>query len=211
MVAQFDASRVTIRRALEVLKAEGLVESRRGFGWIVTVEPFQADLSTLSTIERQLLNAGARSERQVLSFGFVPAAGRARELLGDRPVLEVRRVHLADGEPFARVTVWCDEEIGANLSRSDVERASFLDQLPVQVGGAIQTIGAAVAAQDDATLLDIPRDAPMLVVQRVTSAADGRPILVSEHVFPAHRMQFVVELPVDDGVLPAGLRLLSGD
>jgi hypothetical protein len=33
---------------------------------------------------------------------------------------------------------------------------------------------------------------------------------MSELVFPAHRTRFVVELPVDDGALPSGLRLVSG-
>src|SRR6187431_2746319 len=31
--ARFRASRVTIRRALEALRTEGLVSSRQGFGW----------------------------------------------------------------------------------------------------------------------------------------------------------------------------------
>ena len=35
-------------------------------------------------------------------------------------------------------------------------------------------------------------------------------MLVSEHVFPAHRTRFAVELPVDDGSLaPTGLRLVD--
>ena len=33
--ATYSASRVTIRKALEALRAEGLVDSRQGFGWFV--------------------------------------------------------------------------------------------------------------------------------------------------------------------------------
>ena len=50
----------------------------------------------------------------------------------------------------------------------------------------------------------------MLVAERITRNAAGRPVLVSEHVFPAHRTRFAVELPVDDGLLnPTGLRLVE--
>jgi GntR family transcriptional regulator len=145
-----------------------------------------------------------------VSFGFVPAPARARELLNDRTVLEVRRVSLADGQPFARVTVWCPEQLGASLSRDDVERSSFLEQLPVRLGGATQTIGADAASAEDAQLLDIPVGAPVLVAERITRNREGRPVLVSEHVFPGHRTRFTVEIPVDDGLLnPTGLRLVD--
>ena len=56
----------------------------------------------------------------------------------------------------------------------------------------------------------MPRSSPVLVVERVTRTAEGQPVLVSEHVFPAHRTRFSVELAVDDGSLtPAGLRLVD--
>jgi len=208
--SQYDASRVTIRRALEALRAEGLVESRQGFGWLVAGEPLRQDLSRLATIEGQLASAGLRSERRIVSFGFVNAPDRVRDILSERTVLQVRRVNLADGEPFARVTVWCPEALGASLSRDDVERSSFLEQLDVDLGGATQTIGADSVSGDDATLLGVPVGSPVLVAERITRNAAGRPILVSEHVFPAHRTRFTVELPADDGLLnPTGLRLVE--
>ena len=206
----YDASRVTIRRALEAMRTEGLVESRQGFGWIVSGEPLRQDLSRLATIERQLAAAGMRSERRIVSFGFVAAPRRVRDLLGERTVLEVVRVNLADDRPFARVTVWCPEELGATLSRDDVERASFLEQLPVRLGGATQTIGADAASAGDAELLGIPAGSAVLVAERITRNTKGRPVLVSEHVFPAHRTRFTVDLPVDDGLLnPTGVRLVD--
>jgi len=207
---QYEASRVTVRRALEVLRAEGLLDSRQGFGWLVAGEPLRQDLSRLDTLEAQLSNAGIRSERRILSFGFVDPPDRVRTVLGGRSVLEVRRLNLADGEPFARVTVWCPELLGASLSRDDVERATFLEQLPVRLGGATQTIGAELVTDADAELLDVPPGSPVLVAERITRSDEGRPVLMSEHVFPAHRTRFAVELPADDGSLqPTGLRLVD--
>lgn len=208
--AHYDASRVTIRRALEVLRSEHLVDSRQGFGWLVASEPLRQDLRVLGTMDAQLAAAGIRSERRILSFGFVTAPARVRAELGERTVLQVRRLNLADGQPFARVTVWCPERLGAALSRDDVERASFLEQLPVRLGGATQTIGAQVISDEDAALLEVPPGSPVLVAERVTRSVEGEPVLVSEHVFPAHRTRFDVELAVDDGSLtPAGLRLVD--
>jgi GntR family transcriptional regulator len=206
----YEASRVTVRRALEALRAEGLVESRQGFGWLVSADPVRQDLTRLATLDGQLGAAGVSSERRIVSFGFRRMPVRVREFLPGRSALEVVRLHLADDRPFARVTVWCREDLGSSLSRDDVERSAFLEQLPVRLGGATQTIGADAASAEDATLLDVPAGSPVLVAERVTRDAAGEAVLVSEHVFPAHLTRFVVELPVDDGLMePTGLRIVD--
>ncbi len=205
----FGASRVTIRKALEVLRSEGLVDSRQGFGWFAAADRVAQPLTGLSTIEKQLAQAGRNSERAILDFQFALAPEHVRTLLGEK-VLEVKRVNLADGEPFARVTVWCREDLGAKLSRSDVERASFYELLEVPIGGAKQSIGAQVAGPTDALLLGVSETSAVLVVRRTTFSLAGKPILVSEHVFPGHLTEFIVDLPtsITKG-LPVGLRLVG--
>jgi GntR family transcriptional regulator len=213
----YGASRVTIRRALEVLRDEGLVSARQGFGWTVAADPIRQQLGRLGTVEAQLAEAGIGSERRILDFRFVAAPERARRILGVDEVLEVRRVNLAvtPGDearrPFARITVWCPSELGSRLSRDDVERASFYELLDIPLGGATQTIGAGLADATDAAALDVPVGSPVLVCERVTLAAsDGRPVLLSEHVFPADLTEFVVELPRPTASMaPTGLRLVT--
>jgi GntR family transcriptional regulator len=208
--AAYAASRVTVRKALELLRDEGLVSSRQGFGWFVAVDPVRQELGRLGTIEQQLGELGVRSERRVLDFGFVSAPPHVRQALGVRKVLEVRRLNLADGEPFARVTVWCPEGLAGRLSRDDVERETFYDLLDLDLGGATQTIGAAAADADDAELLDVPVGSPVLVCERITCNLAGEPVLMSTHVFPAHRTEFVVDLPVAAAsIAPTGLRLVE--
>jgi GntR family transcriptional regulator len=206
----YGASRVTIRKALELLRDEGLVDARQGFGWFASVDPLRQSLARLGTIEAQLAAEGVRSERRILDFRFVSAPRPVRQVLGTRTVLEVRRLNLADGEPFARVTVWCPEELGSHLSRADVERASFYDLIDQPLGGAVQTIGAALADARDAEVLEVPVGSPVLRCVRITSDPDGRPVLLSEHVFPAHRTEFVVDLPLaEPSIAATGLRLVE--
>ncbi len=203
-------SRVTVRKALEALREEGLIDSRQGFGWFVATDPLRQTLGRLGTIEAQLSESGVTPQRRVLSFGFVDAPKRVAELLGVHTVLQVVRLNLADGEPFARVTVWVPEDLAAELSRAVVERSSFYESLPVSVGGATQTIGAAAISDDDAKLLEVPVGSPVLRCQRVTHSVDGRAVLVSEFVFPAHRTEFVVDLPhAEASIAPTGLRLVE--
>jgi GntR family transcriptional regulator len=206
----YDVSRVTVRKALDVLRDEGLVDSRQGFGWFVATDPVRQSLGRLGTIEEQLAELGVGSERRVVGFRFTAAPPRVRQVLGVDTVLEVRRVNRADGQPFARVTVWCREDVGARLSRADVESSPFYELVDAPIGGAVQTIGAAAASREDADLLAVPVGSPVLRCERVTRGVDGRALLVSEHVFPGHRTEFVVDLPqVEPSISPSGLRLVE--
>ena len=208
--ATYSASRVTIRKALEDLRSEGLVDSRQGFGWFVAGSTVRQPLAHLATIEAQLEAEGRASERRILDFAFVKPPARIRSLLGVDKALKVTRVNLADGEPFARVTVWCPEELGADLSRSQVQDRSFYDLLPITFGGATQTIGADAASASDAELLQVPVGSPVLVCERVTADAAGATVLIGEYVFPAHRTEFTVDLAHPEASIgPSGLRLVE--
>jgi len=208
--AEFAASRVTVRRALELVRDEGLVAARQGFGWFVTGEPVRQQLGRLGTIEAQLEAGGRRAQRRVIEFGFVEPPPHVGRMLGTEQVLQVKRLNLADGEPFAVVTVWCPAELGASLSRRDVEQQPFYELLDVELRGATQTIGADSAEPSDAGLLDVPVGSPLLRCVRVTTDTAGRPVLMSEHLFPAHRTEFVVELPsAEPSTVPTGLRLVE--
>src|SRR4051794_30490145 len=76
----YDASRVTVRKALDALKADGVIDARQGYGWFVVGDPVRQTLGRLGTIEGQLAEQGVVAERQVLDFGFVRASRRVRDV-----------------------------------------------------------------------------------------------------------------------------------
>jgi GntR family transcriptional regulator len=208
--AEFGVSRVTVRRALETLRDERLIESRQGFGWFSRTAPLQQRLTQLETIERQLEERGIHPQRHIIEFAFAPAPAHVAAQLQCDQVLRVKRVNSADGDPFAVVTVWCPAELGQHLSRHDVERKPFYELLGVALRGATQTIGAASASAEDAALLAVPVGSPVLRCERLTTSTAGEPILLSEHIFPAHRTEFVVDLPLaEPSTTPTGLRLVD--
>jgi GntR family transcriptional regulator len=210
LAREHEASRVTIRKALEVLKDDGLIDSRQGFGWFVRPETLRQSLTEVATIDQQLAAVGRTATRQVLSFGFVSTPPRVRSVLDADEVLEVVRRSLADHQPFDLVEIWVPAHLASGVSRDDVESASFYDLLDVSFGRASQAIGAAVASDTEGGYLEVPEGSPLLVVERVAMDEDGAPVLVATHRFPAHLTEFVVEVPFPNrDYTPAGLRLVG--
>lgn len=204
----YGVSRVTLRRALEVLRDEGVLDARQGFGWFVAATPVRQHVGRLGTIEEQMAASGLTPGRRILEFAFAPATPQVKAVLGCDQVLRVRRVSLANDAPFALVTVFCPAEIGEHLTRAEVERSPFYELLVDRVGDASQTIAAAIVHAADAKLLEVPIGSPVLRCERTTRNPAGVPILFSIHIYPAHRTEFVVHLASPEpSIAASGMRL----
>lgn len=88
---EFKVSRVTVRRALEVLRDEGLVVSRQGFGWVMASDQVTQSLGRLGTIEEQMLANGMQSERRIVEFNFEKANRKVAKVLNCDQVLRVKQ------------------------------------------------------------------------------------------------------------------------
>lgn len=205
-----------MRKALETLRKGGVLESRQGFGWYVAFEPVHQRLGQFSTIEEQLYEVGMTPSRQVLSSRRMKATGRIEEVLGSGEMLEVKRLNLADGLPFARVTVWIPAHLGYEFSMKDLEENSLYRLLSDStlllrpLAKATQSIAAEAIGESDALLLGVPPNSPGLICERVTFDTGGYPVLLSEYVFPGSRTQFVTELTSQVGSIAlSGLKLVE--
>jgi GntR family transcriptional regulator len=194
-------SRVTVRRALDLLRSEGLVESRRGAGWFVAGASVHQPLAlgTFRHAGSAVAGAGLRATRRVVDFGFRPApdrvAGSLRLDEGD-DVLHVRSVRSVEGVPLDVAHEWVPGALGALVSRSAAQAPGTWATLQghgVRIERVRQTVTAAVATDDDAALLGVSSGSAVLLVRRVAHDETGAPVALADHRYLASRFSLEME------------------
>lgn len=199
--ARYGVSRVTVRRALEELRGQGLLESRRGAGWFATAGTFHQSLAvgTFRHAESAVATAGKTVSRRVVEFGFGPASPAVAEALRLAPgdeVLTSRSVRTVDAAPLDLVDESVPARLAGDVSRRDAEVVGIwgsLRRLGHGIDAVRQTVTAAVATGVDAGLLDTPVGSALLLVRRVAVDAAGDPLALSDHRYLAHRFSLEVE------------------
>lgn len=182
LAAQFDVSRITIRRALEALAADGWIEKRTGSGSVVlprdgTDKAISADFATLIP---HLVEMGQNTTARLLSFSYAPAAKPVSDALGLDPRAKVQtavRVRYSGEQPFSHLTTHVPETIARNYDEADLATQPLfrlLERSGVTVTSAHQSVTAALAVPDVAEALEVSVGSPLLFVQRVVRDEGGR-------------------------------------
>ncbi|MDT7783807.1 MAG: GntR family transcriptional regulator [Pseudonocardiales bacterium] len=204
---RYEVSRVTVRRALEQLRSEGLLASRKGAGWYVASFAQPLALGTFQHARSAVVDAGVSLVRTVLEYGYLPAPSRVALTLGAGEMLRVRSLRRTGSSPLDVVTEWVPLALAAPVSRADAESPGTWETLRRngnQIAVVRQSI-AAVAAGDVGPLLGVAVGTPVLLVRRIALDAAEQPIALSEHHYLGHRFQLEVEFRGWPGAEPPGV------
>ena len=191
LVAQFGVSRMTVTRALNELRAEGLIERVQGVG------TFAAHLFRVSStlqirdLHEEITSRGHRHHAEV-QVARQEAAGeglsRRLGLAIGAPVFHTLIVHFEDG-----VALQCEDRYVNPACAPDYLNCDFTQVTPTQyllqvapLWEAQYSIEAALPTAKEAKLLGIGREDPCLVVVRRTVSQDV-PITLARLVHPGTR------------------------
>jgi DNA-binding GntR family transcriptional regulator len=199
---RYAVSRVTVRRALERLRDEGLVAARRGSGWYVLSGAAFGQALAIGTFQHArsaVSAAGLPLTRTVAGYGYRDAPPDVAHLLDVAPgseALRVRAVRHAGKHPLDVVTEWVPLAYAAPVSRADAEDPGVWETLR-RHGHTIevvrQSMTATAAGESLAPLLDATPSTPVLLVRRLALLAGERPLAVAEHRYLGHRFRLEVE------------------
>lgn len=179
----YSVSRTTARRAVDELRRQGIVERRPGRGTFVLHPRLNATIPHLHTVEEEIQQLGYTPGIVPLSVDEMPASQAVAEHLRLRPgqpVLVVRRVRTADGQPIyvaeatLNITRFPDL-VGADFGREAMYRI-FERVTRRRTAKAIQWLSAVPASPDVARVLELEPGAPVLELERVVYMEGDIPI-----------------------------------
>jgi len=197
----YHISRMTARRALAELEAEGYIYRVQGKGSFVAEPKVRQGLLWLTSFTEDTRGRGMRAGAKVLRAEVVKDERVARRL-GLDPAEEfvmLQRLRLADGKPMALETSYLRRHFCPGLEKYDFTDRSLYrtlqEEYGLRLGRAEQTVEAKVADEFEAELLGVKPGTPMLSMERITYLDDGQtPIEFVRSVYRGDRYKLYVEL-----------------
>ncbi len=204
LAQEYGVARMTLRRALSALVADGLLVRRQGSGTFVapaTVSLRLAASSFTEDMRARGLTPGART--LAASMGPTsPEIAAHLEIDAAADVLRVRRLRLADGIPMATEDLHVPVALVPGLSADDLVEQSFYrvlkDRFGVEIGRGVQTIVPTVVSAEDAAALQVEPGAPAFRIERITRSITNQVVEYVDSVYRGDRYRLVVD------IFPAG-------
>jgi GntR family transcriptional regulator len=204
LVEQFGVARITVRKALERLQAEGLIDRRPGRGTVARLPTPQqgpgASEPHLTGLLENIVSMGLRTTVKVVSCDLVTASeavARALSLPPGARVQKAVRVRSTREGPLSHITTHVPESLTLGFGRRELARKPLLvllEEAGVQIGRASQTISARLADADTAHWLGVEVGCALLAVNRLVRDVNDRPVQWLQGLYRPDRYQYQMEL-----------------
>lgn len=201
------ANRMTVRKAIDGLVAQGLLERRSTSGTRIRLPRVTrpTDARTSLGITRLIQSSGSIPGNKLLHFQELQASGRIAERLGlpeGAPITVVRRLWTVDGVPFCIETSHLPTERVPDLAAEDLTAGQSLYALlrsryGITTVGGERIISVATCTEMESRLLDLRPNSPCLLLRLVVADQNGRSV---EYMTSVNHPQLVVFKTDDAGL-----------
>lgn len=203
LAEEFGVSRATVRQALMALVQTGHLHRIQGRGTIVT-EPKVEPLGALTSFTENMQAAGIVPARRTLIAEWrSPPDDVKINLAGGRSrAYYVERLLIGDGTPLGLQRAWYPAWLVQNeeehFSKTSLDRHSLYEILQTRCGAVLdvaeETIDVLLPDADEARLLDVALDQPVMLIHRNTFDPAARLIESVELLYRSDRYRYRVTL-----------------
>jgi GntR family transcriptional regulator len=195
LVDGFGVSRPTIVKALALLRQDGWIDTQQGRGSFVRGRPALAGAERTRPAQRILELPETALSGELVQAGVKLAPGYVTRLLGLEPGAKafLRQRLLGDGEPIELASLWLPLEVakGTDLASPELLGESMRQHLQarkkVRLDHAVERVSARKPTVEEAGLLRVAGDAPVLNVIVTAYDAKSEPVHVTDIVLPGDR------------------------
>ncbi|OBI20084.1 GntR family transcriptional regulator [Mycobacterium sp. E2327] len=182
LAAEFAVSRNTVREALAVLKNEGLIDRGPKVGTHVAQRKYAHGLDALLGLKETFKHLGeVRNEvRAAMPVTAPPSVARRLGLQAGGQAVFVERLRYLGDLPLSLDLTYLAPDIGSRILDYPLETNdifALIEEVSGQrLGSASLALEAIPADAHSAATLQVPDGAALLMLERLTSLDDGRPV-----------------------------------
>ncbi len=193
-------NRMTLRRALRLLGAQGLLVRRRGDGTYVAKPKIERQAAHLVPFTKGMERRGYLPGARVITLEKRPAETAVAHELRipvSAPVFFVRRLRLINREPVMLERFTAPAHRFPGLERHDLSNRSLYDVMEKEYGVIVvrarQSLEPVAAAEYEAEVLEVEPGVPLMLERRLGFDQDDEPVEYGEDLYRGDRFRFVTE------------------
>ena len=196
LASELEVSRITVRKAIDGLVAEGLLVRRPGSGNFINTR-IEKNFAKLTSFSEDMRARGRNPHSVWLKRAegtVTPDEALRLRLLPGAPVFRFHRIRFADDVPMCLEYATISAECLPSLDAVDTSMYDALEKAGNRPVRALQRLSALLLNAEQAKLLQAKEGDAGLSVERLGFLRDGRAVEFCQSFFRGDTYDFVAEL-----------------
>ena len=195
----FDAQRVTVRAALQILVQKGILISKERYGYYLAPKRIQITLNHTNSFKMMIERMGFTSYVKLLEFEKIKLTEQLAQktlLAEGTEMFRIMRLRYGNKEPIALEKSYIVCDLAKDLSEEDVNNKSLYDALKkkyrLTINHSSHKVSVVYANGLEAELLKVSTSEPLIKYQGLVYEKRGRLLEYFETIMICDKIEFII-------------------